>query len=231
MAQRIKRSACNEGNLGSTPGSGRSPGERNGNPLWYSCLETEKAGRLQSMGSQRVRHDWATSLYLSLSVTFIFSVVERFLIAPLWGGRSPYVCMFIFEYLGLYLPKIKVDKFFLGLTWMDLESQSLQLNGWPCNPSSGIRLSIRGALYWQNCLHWALWSSFHSTHTGSVWLTVHIRECLATSEKSRITLGRLLLNEQPCYFGLLLGTIDLPWAAGIADSQRFSHGSRCNTGL
>ena len=34
-----KESACNVGDLGSIPGSGRSLGERNGNPLWYSCLE------------------------------------------------------------------------------------------------------------------------------------------------------------------------------------------------
>ena len=34
-----KASALNEGALGSIPGSGRSPGEGNGNPLQYSCLE------------------------------------------------------------------------------------------------------------------------------------------------------------------------------------------------
>ena len=34
-----KESACNAGDLGSIPGSGRSPGERNGNPLQYSYLE------------------------------------------------------------------------------------------------------------------------------------------------------------------------------------------------
>ena len=34
-----KDSACNAGDLGSTPGSGRSPGERKGNPLQYCCLE------------------------------------------------------------------------------------------------------------------------------------------------------------------------------------------------
>ena len=34
-----KASACNVVDLGSTPGSGRSPGEENGNPLQYSCLE------------------------------------------------------------------------------------------------------------------------------------------------------------------------------------------------
>ena len=34
-----KVSACNAGDPGSIPGSGRSPGEGNGNPLQYSCLE------------------------------------------------------------------------------------------------------------------------------------------------------------------------------------------------
>ena len=34
-----KMSARNAGNTGSTPGSGRSHGEENGNPLQYSCLE------------------------------------------------------------------------------------------------------------------------------------------------------------------------------------------------
>ena len=33
-----KESACNAGDLGLIPGSGRSPGEGNGNPLQYSCL-------------------------------------------------------------------------------------------------------------------------------------------------------------------------------------------------
>ena len=34
-----KESACSAGDQGSIPGSGRSPGEGNGNPLQYSCLE------------------------------------------------------------------------------------------------------------------------------------------------------------------------------------------------
>ena len=34
-----KESACNAGDPGLFPGSGRSPGEENGNPLQYSCLE------------------------------------------------------------------------------------------------------------------------------------------------------------------------------------------------
>ena len=34
-----KESACNAGDLGSIPGWGRFPGEREGNPLQYPCLE------------------------------------------------------------------------------------------------------------------------------------------------------------------------------------------------
>ena len=34
-----KESACNAGDPDSIPGWGRSPGEGNGNPLQYSCLE------------------------------------------------------------------------------------------------------------------------------------------------------------------------------------------------
>ena len=35
----VKEPACSAGDLGSIPGSGRSPGEGNGNPLLYSCLD------------------------------------------------------------------------------------------------------------------------------------------------------------------------------------------------
>ena len=55
-----KESACYVGHPGLTPGLGRSPGEGNGYPLQYSCLESpmaEEPGGLQSMGSQRVGHD------------------------------------------------------------------------------------------------------------------------------------------------------------------------------
>ena len=37
-----KESACNAGDPGSIPGLRRSPGEGNGYPLWYCCLENFK---------------------------------------------------------------------------------------------------------------------------------------------------------------------------------------------
>ena len=53
-----EESICNAGDLGSVPVLGRSPGEENDYPLQYSGLEN--SGHIQSMGSQRVRHNWAT---------------------------------------------------------------------------------------------------------------------------------------------------------------------------
>ena len=42
----VKESACNAGDPGSIPGSGRSPGEGNGNPLQYPGLENPWDGSL-----------------------------------------------------------------------------------------------------------------------------------------------------------------------------------------
>ena len=55
-----KESACNAGHLGLIPGLGRSPGEGNGNPLQWSCLENPLDGgawQATVHGSQRVGHD------------------------------------------------------------------------------------------------------------------------------------------------------------------------------
>ena len=51
-----KESAGSEGDTGSIPELGRSPGERNGSIFAWRIPCTEEPGGLQSMGSQRVRH-------------------------------------------------------------------------------------------------------------------------------------------------------------------------------
>ena len=68
-----KESACNAGDLGSIPGWGRSPGDGNGNPLQYCCLENCMNGGAW----------WATVHGVSKSrtrlsdFTFTFSFIER----------------------------------------------------------------------------------------------------------------------------------------------------------
>ena len=49
-----KESAHNAGDLGSIPGSGKSPGEGNGNPLQYSCLENPMDGGASGATVHRV---------------------------------------------------------------------------------------------------------------------------------------------------------------------------------
>ena len=60
MIQTVKKSTCNEGDLRLITGSGRSPGERNGNHstiLAWRISWTEEHGGLQYMRSPRVGHD------------------------------------------------------------------------------------------------------------------------------------------------------------------------------
>ena len=63
----VKNLPANARDWGSIPGSGRFPGEGNGNPLQYSCWEipwSEESGRLQAMRLQRVGHDLMTKQQL-----------------------------------------------------------------------------------------------------------------------------------------------------------------------
>ena len=77
-----KESAWSAGDPGSIPGLGRSPGEGNGNPLQYPCLENLMDRGLQSMASQRVGHDWATNTN-TYSVSWLASMSSIFLCAAL----------------------------------------------------------------------------------------------------------------------------------------------------
>ena len=74
--------------------SGRHPGEGNGILAW-GIPWTEEPGRLQSMGSPRVRHDWATKQQLHsfrilsaqrlcCSIQFILLILQ-FCVSPLWS--------------------------------------------------------------------------------------------------------------------------------------------------
>ena len=59
----VKNPPANGGDTGLIPGSGRSPGVGNGNPLQYSCLENSMdrgAWWASDRGSKRVGHDSAT---------------------------------------------------------------------------------------------------------------------------------------------------------------------------
>ena len=71
---------ANAGDMDSIPGLGRVPGEGNGNPLWYPCLEnpwTEEPGRLQSMGVAKSR-----TRLSDFTFTFHFHALEKEMATP-----------------------------------------------------------------------------------------------------------------------------------------------------
>ena len=71
----VKNPPVNAEDVGLIPGSGRSPGERNGNPapvfLPGESPWTEGPGGLQSRGSQRVRHEHSTVAYLHICMWLV----------------------------------------------------------------------------------------------------------------------------------------------------------------
>ena len=87
-----KERACNAGDLGSIPGSGRSPGGRHGSPLQYACLENPHGqdsltsyspwGRKESDVTERLGahaahgQPWPTPL-LSMQNAFILHITAR----------------------------------------------------------------------------------------------------------------------------------------------------------
>ena len=76
MALVVKNPPANEGDMGSIPGLRRSLGGGHSNALQHSCLEipwTEEPGGLQSMGLQRIEHNWSNLAHTPWN--------------PSWGGK------------------------------------------------------------------------------------------------------------------------------------------------
>ena len=68
-----KESTCNVGDSGLICRLGRLPGEGNGNPFQYSWRFpwAEEPGGLQSLGLQRVGHDWGTNISFHLIIFIV----------------------------------------------------------------------------------------------------------------------------------------------------------------
>ena len=95
-----KASVYDVGDPGSIPGLGRSLGEGNGNPLPYYSWKiprTEEPGRLQSMGLQRVGHDWANELNWIEGVFSVKGVKKNTEKSYAWSG---------FSKIGLWLVRL-----------------------------------------------------------------------------------------------------------------------------
>ena len=92
-----KASAYNAGDLGSIPGSGRSPGEGNGNPLQYSCLENPM-GR----GTWQATVHRAAKSRTRLSDFTMGRVLPDFRNKPSMRPIKK-ICIYIFIYIYIYI--------------------------------------------------------------------------------------------------------------------------------
>ena len=87
-----KESACNAGDLGSIPGSERSPGEGNGNPFQYSCLENPMGrGAWQATvhGVTKLGHDLLTKALPQHKEGWNYRILNY---SPL--NRQPFIRLF-----------------------------------------------------------------------------------------------------------------------------------------
>ena len=80
-----KASAYNAGDLGSIPGSGRSPGEGNGNPLQYSCLENPMDGgawwaTVHGVTKSQTQLSDLTSLHRGFHLFALYAYLSMFLL-------------------------------------------------------------------------------------------------------------------------------------------------------
>ena len=93
----VKASACNVGDLGSIPGSGRSPGEGISNPLQCSCLENPMDGgawwaTVHGAAKSRTRlSDFISLHFTSLTSLSVFNMYALF---QIWEIFNHYLKMF-----------------------------------------------------------------------------------------------------------------------------------------
>ena len=102
MAQQVKKeSTCNAGDTGdagSIPGSGRSPGGGNGNPLQYSCLKN-----LTHRGVWQARIHGVAKSRTRLSTHALFQTCMKFFIMLIEGHTYTHIRVCVCIYLYFYL--------------------------------------------------------------------------------------------------------------------------------
>ena len=91
VVQIMKESTCNIGDPGSIPGSGRSPGGRNGYPLQYSCLENpmDRGALWATVHGVAKSQAWLTewislSFHSELQVRFFLKELKKWIQAFRW---------------------------------------------------------------------------------------------------------------------------------------------------
>ena len=136
----VKASAWNAGDLSSIPGSGRSPGEGNGNPLQYSCLENPVEGRSLVGYSPWGRKESDTTEWLHIHVQKMWWLRKnRYLNNPREpdgeGNGNPLQCSCLQnprDGRALWAAVYGVAQSWTWLKWLSSSSSILSLKFWLC---------------------------------------------------------------------------------------------------
>ena len=128
-----KASACNVGDLGSIPGLGRAPGEGNGNPLQYSCLENPMARGAWQATVHGVAKSWTQlsdfTFFLSFCLQFKCSrecystslgFREQQSPQQTSGGHAVWIRNFLLRHCRVLVTAAN----FISLSWIDLPCYS-----------------------------------------------------------------------------------------------------------
>ena len=80
VAQTVKNPIANAGDPGSIPGSGRCPGEGNGNPLQYSCLENSMDRGAWQAAVYSVAKSWAqlSNKHIEWNSSWVYVILRLF---------------------------------------------------------------------------------------------------------------------------------------------------------
>ena len=125
--------------VGSIPGSGRSPREENGNSLQYSCLEkpwTEESGRQQSIRSQRAGHD-QSDLAHTHTLNQHSSAFQDLILAPsvftvhslnYWNMILVFEPPWYFHCLGIFFPGLSQVIYRTRGRWIPLSCEGRKSN-------------------------------------------------------------------------------------------------------
>ena len=125
--------------VGSIPGSGRSPREENGNSLQYSCLEkpwTEESGRRQSIRSQRAGHD-QSDLAHTHTLNQHSSAFQDLILAPsvftvhslnYWNMILVFEPPWYFHCLGIFFPGLSQVIYRTRGRWIPLSCEGRKSN-------------------------------------------------------------------------------------------------------
>ena len=226
-----KEFACNARDtedVGSISGWGRSLGGGNGNPIQYSCQENPKEQKplgQQSMGSQRVRHDWAQP---SRSLLWVaqWGVSTSLLLALFTQVNMFQVCMctrvWIFDSMDCSVPGSFDQGIFQASTlkWVAVPDSrgSLQPSNEPVSLASP---DLAGGLY-----HSATWEG----NTGKLFLedliSILVKECSICYKMIAIKYDRKHTHKQnKLYFQFPKSSIDehkVYYVFQIQESQKHS---------